>query len=93
MRVRAYRARSVPRRGDELHRRLAHRIDLLRREKGWSVNRFADFAGVNSGALWRILHGERSPTVRMLQKLADALETTVPALFQFGEGDGRPRKP
>lgn len=76
---------------DDLHRRLAGRIDVLRQRKGWSINRLADFAGVSNGYLWKLLHAQKSPTVRMLQRIADALDTDVPALFRFPESRDRSR--
>jgi HTH-type biofilm formation transcriptional regulator len=72
---------------DDLHRRLARRIDDLRKRKGWSINRLADFAGMSNGYLWKLLHGQKSPTVRMLQRIAGALDTDVPSLFRFAERD------
>src|SRR5215470_3344899 len=63
------------------HRALAQRTHELRKAKGWSQNKLADFAGIARGYLSHILAGEYSPTVRILAQLADALEVQVKDLF------------
>jgi DNA-binding XRE family transcriptional regulator len=63
------------------HRALASRTRELRKAKGWSQNQLADFAGVARGYLSHILAGEYSPTLRILARLADALEVQVKDLF------------
>ncbi len=42
-----------------------------------SLNRLADFAGISRRHLARILNGEQSPTVVMLEKIAGALDLDV----------------
>ena len=63
------------------HRALAHRTHELRKAKGWSQNKLADFAGIARGYLSHILAGEYSPTIRILAQLAEALEVQVKDLF------------
>lgn len=58
-------------------RRTAARIRKLAREKGLSVNRLADFAGLSRGYVSRLLRAEQSPTLDTLEKLAEALEVEV----------------
>jgi DNA-binding XRE family transcriptional regulator len=57
------------------------RTHELRKAKGWSQNKLADFAGIARGYLSHILAGEYSPTIRILAQLADALEVQVKDLF------------
>lgn len=64
------------------HRALDSRTRELRKAKGWSQNQLADFAGVARGYLSHILAGEYSPTLRILARLADALEVQVKDLFR-----------
>src|SRR5215510_7180071 len=63
------------------HRALSRRTVELRKAKGWSQNKLADFSGIARGYLSHILAGEYSPTVRILARLADALEVQVKDLF------------
>ena len=63
------------------HRALASRTWELRKAKGRSQNKLADFAGIGRGYLSHILAGEYSPTLRILARLADALEVQVKDLF------------
>lgn len=63
------------------HGALAQRTRELRKAKGWSQNKLADFAGIARGYLSHILAGEYSPTIRILAQLADALEVQVKDLF------------
>jgi transcriptional regulator with XRE-family HTH domain len=52
------------------------------RRKGWSVNKLADFSGLGRGYLSDVLTTKKSPTVRTLVKIADALEIEVGDLFE-----------
>jgi transcriptional regulator with XRE-family HTH domain len=52
------------------------------RRKKWSINQLADFSGLGRGYLSDVLAAKKSPTVRTLAKLADALETEVSELFE-----------
>lgn len=68
-----YRARGV----DSLHREISRRIEQAAKRKKWSHNQLADFAGVGRGYLSEMMRGKKSPTVRMLAKIAAALEVSV----------------
>ena len=52
------------------------------RRKKWSINQLADFSGLGRGYLSDVMNAKKSPTVRTLVKLADALETEVSELFE-----------
>lgn len=66
---------------DFVHRRLAARLRVLGRRKKWSANDLADFSSVGRGYLSEILSGKKSPTVRTLVKLAEALGVEIADLF------------
>lgn len=59
---------------DAFHRQVSNRVLRLARERGWSLNQLADFAGIGRGHLSNILNTKQSPTLRTLKRLADALE-------------------
>lgn len=63
------------------HRALARRIYELRQAKGWSQNHLADFSGIARSYLSHILAGDFSPTLRILARIAEALEVEVKDLF------------
>jgi len=56
-----------------LHRHIAARIKELSKQRGWSGNRLADFAGVSKAQVARILALQTSPTVATMEKIANAL--------------------
>ena len=56
------------------------------KRKGWSVNKLADFSGLGRGYLSDVLTAKKSPTVRTLVKIADALEIEVRDLFEKPAG-------
>jgi transcriptional regulator with XRE-family HTH domain len=56
------------------------------RRKRWSLNQLADFSGIGRGYLSDVLAAKKSPTVRTLVKLADALEIEVSDLFDRPSG-------
>jgi transcriptional regulator with XRE-family HTH domain len=61
----------------DLHRRLAVRVRDLAEIHGLSQNRLADFAGMGRASLSRLLTGRYSPTLRTLERIADALGVRV----------------
>lgn len=48
-------------------------LEAARKWRGVSIAQLADAAGVDRGYLSRLLRGHSSPTITMLEKLADAL--------------------
>jgi DNA-binding phage protein len=62
---------------DGMHREMARRIQQAAKRKGWSVNQVADFSGLGRGSLSEIMRARRSPTLRTLRKIADALDVDV----------------
>jgi len=65
----------------------------LRREKGLTLEATAFEAGVDPGNLSRIEKGTRQPSIRLLERLAEALGTRVSSIFASAEGDDATAKP
>jgi transcriptional regulator with XRE-family HTH domain len=57
------------------------RLRDWRERRGLSLRALAERAGVGYVTVWRIEHGELSPTVAMLEKLARALDVHLTDLF------------
>ncbi|MBW4084092.1 helix-turn-helix domain-containing protein [Paenibacillus sp. S150] len=66
-------------------------IRVLRQERGISQEKLALIAGVNTSYVGQIERGIRSPTIDMLDKIAQALEVNVLELFRL-ETDRSPHK-
>jgi transcriptional regulator with XRE-family HTH domain len=64
------------------------RLREWRERRGLSVRGLADRAGVSFPTVWRIEAGKLSPTVAMLDKLAEALGIAVQDFFP----PSRPRR-
>lgn len=56
--------------------RLAKNLRLLRKEKGWSQEMFADEAGLHRTYISDLERGARNPTITVVDKLATALGVT-----------------
>jgi transcriptional regulator with XRE-family HTH domain len=53
--------------------------------RGWKTVELAGRAGVDRSHLAEILAGKQSPNLETLEKLAEALEVTISALFREAE--------
>ena len=53
------------------------KIDSLRKEKGWSVNRLAQEAGISPMALYHWKERGSSPTLFVLDALCSAMDTNI----------------
>lgn len=60
---------------------LAQRVRDLRKQRGLTLEQLADHSGVSRSMISLIERQETSPTATVLNKLADALGVTLPALF------------
>jgi transcriptional regulator with XRE-family HTH domain len=60
---------------------LGDRIKKIRKQKGWSQNELAQKAGISYAQLSRYEIKGSQPPAEVLNKLADALETTVDFLI------------
>lgn len=67
---------------DAVHERLIARIQELATRKKLSVNGLADFSGLSRGYISELLRGNKSPTVKSLVKIAQALDVEVIDLFR-----------
>ncbi len=57
------------------------RITFLREQKGITVNRLANLAGISQGFLRDIELGNKRPTVETLSYICDALEISLKDFF------------
>ena len=53
------------------------RLAEIRREKGWTQEKLSEVSGVRRVTIARYETGKNSPTLRMLEKLADALGVSI----------------
>ena len=58
----------------DILQRLACNIRRLRKDRGWSQERYADEAGIHRTYVSDLERGSRNPTMRVLEKLAAPLE-------------------
>ena len=66
---------------DELHRRLAANIRGIAQERQIALTHLPDRAGVTRSHFWAVLRGEKSPTLRWLERLAKALNVDAAELL------------
>ena len=64
------------------------KLKHFRKRRGWSEDRLARKAGLNSSYVGRIERAKRNITQEVLEKLAQALDVPVKFLFEFDEVDG-----
>lgn len=64
-----------------LARQIGERLRSARHERGWSLSRLADAAGVGKGSLSEIENGSRNPTLGTLYVLAGALGLPLATLL------------
>ncbi len=68
---------------------LGTRLRGLRKAKGMSLDELATAAGVSRAYLWKLeVKPRANPSLDLLQKLANALGTTVSTLAQFEQPQG-----
>ena len=58
---------------DRHHRDAAQRIRALADEKGITLTYLADFSGRSRSHFWDVMAGRKSPTLKWLVSIADAL--------------------
>jgi len=59
---------------DDIRKRLAANVALLRKEAGMSQEAFADHAGIHRTYISDIERGVRNPTIVVIERLARALK-------------------
>jgi transcriptional regulator with XRE-family HTH domain len=62
---------------DELHKRVATAIRRIATERKMPLTHLPDRAGVTRSHFWAVLGGKKSPTLRWLERVADALDVDV----------------
>ena len=68
--------------GPEYQALLAANIRRLAEERGISLNKLADFAGVGRRHLFAVLSGENDPTLGWTGRVANALEVDLVDLLK-----------
>lgn len=70
----------------ELGKTVAANIRRIRQERGFTQEALADLVGINRNYVGMIERCENSPTIDMLERLAEALEVTPTALLEPPKG-------
>lgn len=65
-----------------IEQQLGMRIRFLRKEKKMSIEDLALEAEINKNYLGDLENGRRNPTIRVLEKIAKALEINLSELFR-----------
>ncbi len=66
----------------DTHAQVIQQIRQLAEARGLSVNRLADFSGLSRGYMSQLLRDQKSPSLKTLIKLAEALEVDVVRFFE-----------
>lgn len=66
-----------------LNKKIGEKLKKIRTQKGMSQGDIAKKLGVHRSYISGIERGIRNPTVKNMERLADALGVDVSALFQF----------
>ena len=67
--------------------RLSIRLRLARQIRGMTLKSVADAAGCSESLLSKIENGKATPSLPMLHRLVQALETNIGWMFEEGDGD------
>lgn len=67
--------------------KVRYQLKKLRIEKGLTVEHIAAIAGISTSHYYKIEQGSRNPAMTVARKIADALNSTVDALFFASELD------
>lgn len=59
-----------------------NKLTKLRESKGWSQQKLADESGVSQAYISELELGRKNPTVKILQKLSQALEVPISKLLE-----------
>ena len=66
----------------DIKKKFGEKIKLLRIEKGWSQEKLALNADLDRTYIPSIEKGERNVSITVVQKIADAFEVEISALFK-----------
>jgi transcriptional regulator with XRE-family HTH domain len=67
--------------------RLSMRLRLARQIRGMTLKSVADAAGCSESLLSKIENGKATPSLPMLHRLVQALDTNIGWMFEDGDGD------
>jgi transcriptional regulator with XRE-family HTH domain len=73
----------------DIRNRFGDRIRELRAAKGYSQEKLAEMSSMHWTYLGGIERAERNPTLINIEKLAIALDVSLPELFMFKKKDGK----
>ena len=73
---------------ESLSERFIAGVERERQQRGLSINRLADFAGLGRGYVSELLRGQKVPTLTTVEKIAAALEIE-PCVLLCGAPQGR----
>ena len=74
-----------PRNARTLDEALGAALTQMRVKKGWSQLQFAELVGFDEGYMRQIERGIKSPTLRTLKHISDALSISTSALIRAAE--------
>lgn len=72
----------------DIRKRFANKLDELRIERGLSQEQLAERAGITPEYVSRIKGGRKSPSMTVIENLANALGVEVKTLFDWGSTQG-----
>ena len=67
----------------EINKKCGARIRNIRKSKGITAERLSEMSGVSKGYIFKVEKGLKSPTISILEKLANALEVHIVIFFTF----------
>lgn len=69
----------------DFKKQFGDKLRSLRKQKGWSQEELAERCGLHRTYVSSVERGERNPTLRIIQKIAHALEVHPSTLLEGGE--------
>jgi len=66
--------------GKKTIKRFGKRVHLLRKEKGWTQELFADELGIDRSYVSSLERGLRNPTLKTVARIAEVLEISIAEL-------------
>jgi len=58
-------------------------------ERGWTKEQLSEISGVSTSFISDLTNGRGNPSLRVMEQLADALETPLPALLETTDLDSK----
>ena len=70
---------------DDLFKKFADNVKKHREQKGYNKGKMAELVGCDISYIGKIERGEKFPNLKLILKLAEALEIPAKDLFDFEE--------